>query len=117
MMLLPDNGASQRAAPEQPLRCFKADVTVSGGLLPASGSFEAELQQANGRVRVRGLRSEPQHNGMEGVVMGQTAAADETRWNVRCDNGVRLCLKPHNIEPILPEDCSMVSAFAVDCTI
>ena len=92
-------------------------------LRPASDStraavvsdFEAELQQAHGRVRVQGLCSEPQHNGEEGVVVGPTA--DGTRWNVRCLNGVRLSLKPQNIEPLMPEDGVHGAFGAVDCTI
>lgn len=83
------------------------------------GAFETALARANGRVRVQGLRSAPQHNGEEGVVVGQVTGPDGSlRWNVRCLNGVRLALKMDNLEPVLNDtDAASQTLFLVDSSI
>ena len=87
-----------RAPPE-------GDEKQKQSAVPASphAAFESALHHANQRVRVHRLRSEPQHNGEEGVAIGKTDTPDGPRWNIRCFNGARLSLKPKNLEPVLPE--------------
>ena len=48
--------------------------------------------------QVCGLQGAPEHNGKEAIVMSEGRGDPSTvRWNLRCDDGERLCLKEANL--------------------
>ena len=50
------------------------------------------------RVRVHGLKSSAQHNGLEGVVAAQAETPGGLRLNVACSSGEKLRLKAENLQ-------------------
>ena len=60
------------------------------------------------RVRIRGLRQEPWHNGTLGLVVGLVQTPSGPRLNVACHaksgSSVGLCLKVANLERVPEED-------------
>ena len=50
---------------------------------------------------VHGLKGAAQHNGLEGVVEASADTPTGLRFNVQCDGGEKLRLKPENLQ-VLP---------------
>lgn len=71
-------------------------------------AFQDGLRRSNMRVRIKDLQSEPQLNGEDGIAINRVESSDGPRWNVRCLNGTRLCLKQRNLEIVLADDAADV---------
>ena len=64
---------------------------------PAGGAAKLNCGM---RVRISGLASAAQYNGMEGVLVSCLPSPAGDRWNVTCDDGTNLNLRPANLKPM-----------------
>ena len=93
-------------APPVPLALHGPPQPVSTPeVTPLAQARETPASWLGARVRVHGLTGAPQHNGKEATVMSEGRGDPSTvRWNLRCDDGERLCLKESNLVRLSKEE-------------
>ena len=86
-----------RAAPAPPAKAASKPKKQE----PAGAASELKCGM---RVRITGLASAAQYNGMEGLLVSCLPSPAGDRWNVTCDDGTNLNLRPANLKPLVLEN-------------